>query len=244
MNTLNSSSASVWWSPVTAHPPGRSASLLGVPAQIERGPVPAQPRVPGVRPGQQEGGEELPEPRDHRHVHRARDGPGHQAGRRGGRHHVGHVPGEEDGDGRDDEPPVPAADLLEGGAALHLQVDRRRPGPVRRPAPRGWTGTAVRGRTRAVQLAPAGGQRVVPGVVEPHRSGVGPVAASPPNSPCPRAVRPRAQGWTEREDPGLFSRRSSPHQVTPSRVAARVLPDRRSARPGRGRAARPWRTGC
>ena len=142
--TLNSSSARVWWSPVTPHRLALRVISWVVPAQIERGPVPAQPRMPGVRPGQQEGGEELPSPATIATLTAPATGPGHQPGRGGRRDDIGEVPEEEGGDGGDDEPAVAAAHLLEGGAALHLQVDVGR--AAARSARSGRGLAAARGR--------------------------------------------------------------------------------------------------
>ena len=174
------------------------------PAQLQRGVVPAQPGVTGVGPGQQEGGEELGQSRDHRHVHRAGHRACHEVRGADRGDYVGEIPGEEGEGGRDDEPAIAAAHFPEGRAAVHFEVDLGRAGTFVLARP--LLGGHGRGHRVALQLAPPGGDGVVPRVVDPRRRGVTPflllhrttLLAHGPVGPVPKDE----QRWPARRSPG------------------------------------------
>ena len=114
---------------------------------------------------------------------------GHQAGRRGRRDHVGDVPDEEAGGRGNDEPAVAAAHLLEGGAALHFQIDvgRAAARPGLRRAGRG-SGRAEPRAVHSPQPTASASYQGSSSRIVRHRA----LRACPPNSPCPLPYWPRA----------------------------------------------------
>ncbi|SCE30215.1 hypothetical protein GA0115246_114037 [Streptomyces sp. SolWspMP-sol7th] len=95
--------------------------------------------------------------------------PPHEVRRHGRGDHIGDVPEEERRGSREGEAAIPATHFLESGAVLHLQVDVRR--PTGRLRLGGGCGKDGRRGSDTVHLAPAGGERIPPGVVEPDLSG-------------------------------------------------------------------------